>query len=265
MLHFYKFSSEIAPPVAAREAYVKHPKGRGWPEECPPLRAANAFGWDVVASFEMVFQREKSGTWRLEKEVEIESDWLFKSGAEGEEHEGHSHGPGEACLEGDGEPMTQVNAWFWEKDQLLPHVISPDVYPEIRNQVKVSTFLYLFTDPNELLFIGDIPNLTRPFKALTVLVDTDWYPASYPWHCVLELSPTEKRIVIEKGTPICRLYTVRRDSYFAKEMTPQEFEIFFQRGQEWLARNGKGEPSGMMDITHTYVKQQQKSKFSVIL
>lgn len=279
MLHFYKFSSEVEGPVPAREVYVKRGSGKGWPEECPPIRAASSFGWDVLASFDMVFHREKDGYFRLEKEVEVESDWLYSPPGgdppgngetrerheRNQPHEGHAHADGEPCDEGDGVPLTQKNAWFWDKDQMLPHVISPEVYPQIRNQVKVSTFLFLHTDPNELLFITDIPNVSRPFRALSALVDTDWYPASYPWHCVLELNATEKKIVLEKGEPICRLVTVRRDNYFAKEMSVPEFEAFFQRGQEWLARNGKGEPSGMMDITRTYVKQQQKSKFSVIL
>ncbi len=270
MLHFYRFSSEVEAPVPAREVYEKRGSGKGWPEECPPIRAANSFGWDVLASFEMVFHREKDGSFRLENEVEVESDWLYGPGAEGGEssHEGHAHSAGEECHEGPeggGVPLTQKNAWFWDEDQTLPHVISPKVYPHLRNQVKVSTFLFLGTDANEILFITDIPNVTRPFRALTALVDSDWYPASYPWHCVLELNASEKKIVIEKGAPICRLMTVRRDTYFAKEMSVAEFETFFQRGQEWLARHGKGEPSGMMDITRTYVMQQQKSRFSVIV
>ena len=233
--------------------------GKGWPEECPPLRAAQAFGWDVTASFDMVFHREKDGAWRLEREVEVESDWVFSTGGTHSEH-GSSEEP--AAEEGD--PLTQKNAWFWDKDQTLPHVISPDVYPLIRNQVKVSTFLFLRTDPNELLYITDIPNLPRPFRVMSALVDADVYPASYPWHCVLELADSEKTIAINKGTPLCRLVTVRRDHYFAKEMSPAEFERFFQRGQEWLARYGKGEPSEMMDITHAYARQQQRSRFSVI-
>lgn len=256
MLHFYRFSSVIEPPVPARDTYVKRPAGKGWPEECPPLRAANAFGWDVLSSFDMTFRRRPDGSWKLENEVEVESDWLFHPG-------------GDEGVEGDeaggGAPLSQINAWFWDKDQMLPHVIDPGVYPQLRNQVKVSTFLYLATDPNELLFMTDIPNLSRPFRALTVLVDTDWYPASYPWHTVLELNPQENEVVIGKGTPLCRLFTVRRDSYFAREMSLAEFELFFARGQEWLKRHGKGEPGGNMDITRTYVRQQQKSRFSVIV
>ena len=260
MLHFYKFSAAIEAPTPAREVYVKRRAGRGWPEECPPLRAAQGFGWDVTVSFDMVFHRRKDGSWRLEQEVEVESDWVFSAG------DAHSEpGSAEEKPVEEGDPLTQKNAWFWDKDQALPHVISPEVYPEIRNQVKVSTFLFLFTDPNELLFITDIPNLQRPFRVLSALVDTDVYPASYPWHCVLELDGSEKSVVIKKGTPLCRLMTVRRDNYFAKEMSPAEFERFFQRGQDWLARYGKGEPSEMMDITRSYARQQQRSKFSVIL
>ena len=265
MLHFYKFTSEIEGPIPAREVYVKRGPGKGWPEECPPLRAANSFGWDVPASFEMIFHKQKDGSWRLENEVEIESDWLY-GGPDGPgPHAGQEHGPAVASPEGAGAPLTQKNAWFWDKDQMLPHVISPEVYPEIRNQVKVSTFLFLYTDPNELLLITDIPNVARPFRVLTALVDTDWYPASYPWHCVIELNSHEKKIVIPRDEPLCRLMTVRRDTYFAREMSIADFESFFQRGQEWLARHGKGEPAGMMDITRTYVRQQQKSKFSVIV
>ena len=64
---------------------------------------------------------------------------------------------------------------------------------------------------------------------MTALIDTDWYPASYPWHCVIELSPDQKRIVIKKGDPICRVIPVRRDTYFATEMSPAGFDEFFAR------------------------------------
>jgi hypothetical protein len=257
MLHFYKFSSEVEGPVPAREAYTKRGPGKGWPEECPPLRAANAFGWDVPATFEMRFERRADGSWALDREVEVESDWVYSAPRVGEEPAG-----GE---EAEGVPLTQKNAWFWDEDQVLPHVISKEVYPAIRNQVKVSTFLFIHTDPNELLVIGDVPNVKRPFRALTAIVDTDWYPASYPWHCVLELDSSADRIVIEKGEPLCRLFTVRREAYFAREMSAAEFERFFQRGQDWLLRHGKGGPSEMMDITRAYGRQQEKAKFRVIL
>jgi hypothetical protein len=41
----------------------------------------------------------------------------------------------------------QQYAWFWEKGQTLPHVITDNVYEQIRNQVKVSTYLFLKATP----------------------------------------------------------------------------------------------------------------------
>ncbi len=250
MLKFYKFAADIPAPVPARPAYHRREPGKGWPEDCPPIRAANSFGWDVLAAHDMVF-REEDGRWTLEEPVDVESDWAYS--LEDEEESDAVQ-----------EPMVQRNAWFWEEDQVLPHAISRDVYKKIANQVKVSTFLYIASAENELLYMTDIPNTERPFRALTALVDTDWYPASYPWHCVLEFSPAATEIRISRGEPLCRLFTVRRDHYFASEMTPAEFESFFHRGQEWLRRHGKGERDDMVDITGNYVKQQRLSKFSVI-
>jgi hypothetical protein len=253
MLHFYKFSEDVPAPVPAKPVYEKREGGRGWPEECPPLRAANAFGWDVLAATDMVFVQE-DGRWRQEEPVVLETDWVY--GAEGEiddDPEGEDAGV----------PLSQQNAWFWEENQVLPHVISREVYPEIQNQVKVSTFLFLWTDPNELLFMTDIPNRHRPWRAMQALVDTDWYPASYPWHTVLELDRSESRIEIAKGEPICRLFTVRRDTYFAREATVEQFQAYFQRTQEWLQRFGKGQQEGMTDITGAYRKHQQPARFSV--
>jgi hypothetical protein len=109
-----------------------------------------------------------------------------------------------------------------------------------------------------------VPNLRRPWKCLTALIDTDWYPASYPWHCVIELDDSEKKIDIKKGDPLCRVIPVRRDTYFAGEMTPGEFDAFFARGQKWLATHGNVEHEGTVDITRTYVRQQVKSRFIVM-
>ena len=155
-----------------------------------------------------------------------------------------------------GKPLEQQYAWFWEKGQKLPHVITDNVYEQIRNQVKLSSYLFLKTDPNELLLMTDVPNLSRPWKAMTALVETDWYPASYPWHCVIELSPNEKRITIRKGEPICRVIPVRRTRISPADV-PAEFDEFFARGQQWLATHGKVEheeiagnvSAGTMDIT----------------
>ena len=55
-------------------------------------------------------------------------------------------------------------------------------------------------------------------------------------------------------------------------MSPQAFDDFFERGQQWLATHGKFEHEaaeeetarGVADITRTYVKQQVRSKFVVM-
>lgn len=247
MLHYFKFRQELFPPRAAKDVYVKRGAGKGWPEECPPIRAANSFGFDLLANFDVTFIRGKNG-WRVEDDVVIDSDFDWS---------GHDEGA-------DGKPLVQQYAWFWEKGQKLPHPITDNVYEQIKNQVKVSTYLFLKTDPNELLLFTDVPNLVRPWRAMAALVDVDWYPASYPWHVVLELPPTERRVTIAKGEPLCRVMPVRRDTYFAQQMTPHAFDDFFARGQQWLATHGQVQHEGTVDITRTYVRQQVKSRFVVM-
>jgi hypothetical protein len=251
MLHYYKFRQELFAPAVAREVYVKRGAGKGWPEECPPIRAANSFGFDLLANFDVTFVRRRNGDWRVQKDLVIDSDfdWAADEGLQGV-------------------PLQQQYAWFWEKGQKIPHVISDNVYAQIRNQVKISSFLFLKTDPNELLMMTDVPNLTRPWRTMSAVIDTDWYPASYPWHVVMELDPSQKQIKIKKGEPLCRVIPLRRDTYFAQQMSQTTFDDFFTRGQQWLATHGKFEHetagTGVADITRTYVRQQVKSKFVVI-
>src|SRR5688500_18292501 len=164
MLHYFKFRQDLFAPQPAKEIYVKRGAGRGWPEECPPIRAANAFGFDLLANFDATFTQGRGGAWRVEKRATIVSDFDWAA------HEGAK-----------GAPLTQDYAWFWERGQKLPHAISDNVYAQIRNQVKVSSFLFLKTDPNELLLMTDVPNANRPWRSMSALIDTDWYPASYPW------------------------------------------------------------------------------------
>jgi hypothetical protein len=253
MLHYFKFRHDLFAPVPARDVYIKRPAGKGWPEECPPIRAANGFGFDLLANFDIAFTRKRDGSWRVAPDVVLGSDFDYAAGDDSP-----------------GQPLTQQYAWFWEKGQKLPHPISDNVYASIRNQVKISTFLFLKTDPNELLYFTDIPNLpARPWRAVTALVDTDWYPASYPWHAVIELDARERSIRIKKGDPLCRVIPVRRDTYFAAEMSPEAFDGFFERGQRWLATHGKFEHeqadgAGHVDITRTYVRQQVRAKFVVM-
>ena len=246
MLHYFKFRQELFDPAPARDVYIKRKRGRGWPEECPPIRAANAFGFDLLANFDVTFVR-KGPRWDVTKDVVIESDFNYA-----------------ASDDSPGAPLTQQYAWFWQKGQKLPHVITDNVYRAISNQVKVSSFLYLQTDQNELLLMTEIPNLRRAWRAITALIDTDWYPASYPWHVVLDLDRSQKRIEIAKGTPLARVIPLRRDTYFANQMSPGEFDAFFARGQKWLATHGTVEHEGTVDITRTYVRQQMKSKFVVM-
>jgi hypothetical protein len=245
MLHYYKFRQELFAPAAGKEIYLKRGKGRGWPEECPPIRSANAFGFDLLANFDVTFVQSR-GKWKVQRDIVIESDfdWTIDDASPGA-------------------PLRQQYAWFWEKGQKLPHVISDHVYEKISNQVKISTYLFLESDPNEMLLMQPIPNLPRPWRAMTALIETDWYPASYPWHVVIELDRGEKKISIKKGEPLCRVMPLRRDTYFAGQMSPVEFDDFFERGQRWLATHGKFEHDGAVDITRTYVRQQIKSKFIV--
>jgi hypothetical protein len=251
MLHYFKFRQDLFAPAPAKDVYVKRPAGKGWPEECPPIRAANAFGFDLLANFDVTFTYAR-GKWTTTPDTVIQSDFDYAAHAES-----------------DGAPLTQQYAWFWDKGQKIPHVITDNVYDVIKHQVKVSSFLFLKTDLNELLYVTDVPNLPRPWRAITALIDTDWYPASYPWHTVIELDPTSKKSRITKGEPLCRVIPVRRDTYFAGEMTPGDFDAFFTRGQKWLATHGKFEhegadAAGTVDITRTYVRQQVKSKFVVM-
>jgi hypothetical protein len=251
MLSFFKLRQDLFDPAPAKDVYVKRKPGKGWPEECPPIRSANAFGFDLLANFDVTFVQER-GQWRMARDIVIESDF---------DYAGSEDSPGK--------PLVQQYAWFWEKGQKIPHVISDNVYREISNQVKISSFLFLKTDPNELLLMTDVPNLPRPWRAITALVETDWYPASYPWHCVIELDRSQKRISVKKGDPLCRVVPVRRDTYFAQQMSPAGFDEFFARGQQWLATHGsvehEGVHAGVADITRTYVRQQAKSKFVVMV
>jgi hypothetical protein len=247
MLSFFKLRQDLFDPTPAKDIYIKRKPGKGWPEECPPIRSANSFGFDILANFDLTFIQTR-GQWRVAKDIVIESDF---------DYAGSEDSPGK--------PLVQQYAWFWEKGQKIPHAISDNVYREINNQVKVSSFLFLKTDPNELLMMTEIPNYPRKgWRAMSAVIETDWYPASYPWHVVLELDRSQKRVSIKKGEPICRVIPLRRETYFAQQMSPGSFDEFFARGQKWLSTHGSFEHEGVADITRTYVKQQAKAKFVVM-
>ena len=68
MLHYFKFRQDLFDPQPAKDVYIKRGPGKGWPEECPPIRAANAFGFDLLANFDVTFVQSR-GKWRVEKDV----------------------------------------------------------------------------------------------------------------------------------------------------------------------------------------------------
>ena len=185
MLHFYKFREELFGPVPAAEVYVKRGPGRGWPEECPPIRAANGFGFDLLANFDVTFTRRRDGTWRIEPDTVIESDFDWS--------------PGEEVA---GAPLVQQYAWAWDKGQLVPHKISDNVYETIKNQVKVSSFLFLKTDANELLYMTDIPNLGSPVARDDGAGRYRLVPGQLPMACGAGTRiRARKKITIKRGTP----------------------------------------------------------------
>lgn len=248
-LRYFRYHSDLPHPVPARSSYVARPPGQGWPEQCPPIQAAQAFGWDVINPFTMRFVRGKEG-WEIGSAVEVQ-------GGDLEERVGV-------------EPFPQQNCWPWDSAQILPHRISPHVFPQIRHQVKVSTYLFLQTPPGWALLMSDIPNLKRNFSVISAFLDTDWYFPAHPWHCVIELpqgSSEANEVVIPEGALLCRLTPVRRGAYVATELLPEEFNELFNSGQRWLEEHGRPsedpEAGGALDITRAYKKQQQTATFEV--
>src|SRR3954447_11070383 len=77
MLHYFKFRHDLFAPAPARDVYVKRPAGKGWPEECPPIRAANGFGFDLLANFDVTFARKRDGSWRVAPDVVLASDFDY--------------------------------------------------------------------------------------------------------------------------------------------------------------------------------------------
>ena len=61
MLHYFKFRQDLLDPQPAKDVYIKRPSGKGWPEQCPPIRAANGFGWDLLANFSIEFVQTRTG------------------------------------------------------------------------------------------------------------------------------------------------------------------------------------------------------------
>lgn len=252
-LQYFRFHSSFPHPRPAALTYTDRPPGQGWPEQCPPMRAAQAFGWDVVNPFDIDFVFGHDG-WELTGAVEVDcGDLRERSGVKS---------------------FDQDNVWPWDPEQVLPHKISPHVFPEIKHQVKVSTYLYLWTPPGWSLLMTDVPNSDRRFRVLSAMLETDWYYPAHPWHCVLELPKGDAvargdTLKIAAGEPLCRLMPVRRGSYAAKEMRPEEMASLYRGGQRWLAQHGRASddpsaPAGALDIRGAFKREQQLAKFAVL-
>jgi hypothetical protein len=194
----------------------------------------------------MRFLRDKDGNCSIEEAVEVKSD---------------------VELDGGSTPHSQLNAWFWEKGQTRPHVISDNVYAAIRHQCKISTFLYLETKPGWLLWMRGVPGLKRDWSVMEAVIETDWYKPAHPWHGVIELPRIEDspvaEVVIPKGEPLLRLVPLKREDYHAREMDDPAFGRYFAEGQHWLGQHGKEPVEGDVDITGAYAKQQNNSTFKV--
>lgn len=246
MLEYYRFHENLPHPKPATPIYNKRDSGSGWPEHCPPIRTANAYGWDVINPFDIHFKRDADGAWDVVEAVEVHSDITFDE---------------------DKSPVPQLNAWFWEKGQQRPHVISDNVFPHIRHQVKLSTYLYLRTEPGWMLLIKGVPNVPRNYKVMEAVIETDWYVPAHPWHGVLELPRIEEsdvdEVIIKEGDPIFRLVPIQRAELDAVEMPVNDFAEHFFQSQAWLMENGKDPDDGDFDITGAYAKQQLHSKFNV--
>lgn len=246
MLSYFRFHADLPHPEPARPVYTQREAGSGWPEHCPPIRAVQAYGWDVINPFDIRFVRDEAGAWSIDEAVEVESDIDFVDGTT---------------------PHPQVNAWFWEKGQERPHVITDNVYAAVRHQCKVSTYLYLRTAPGWVLTMTGVPNQKRDYTVMGSMIETDWYFPAHPWHTVIELPRVEEsditEVTIPAGEPLCRLVPVQRADYEAVEMDGGEFGEAFAEGQAWLAEHGKDQQGDDFDITGAYARQQEAATFRV--
>ena len=244
MLSYYRYMADLPHPVSAKTSYEKDIEGHGWPEHCPPIRSATAYGWDVINPFEMHFIRDEFEHWMIKEAVEVESDVGLPDGTT---------------------PHPQINAWFWEKDQKRPHVITKNVFDKIKHQVKVSTYLYFQTEAEWMISIRSIPNLKRTWSTVEALVESDWYWPAHPLHGVIELplDKSIKEVIIKEGEPLFRINPVLRSDFIAEEMSDEEFAEYFSRGQQWLLENGKKVEGDDVLLTGVYAKEQAAANFRV--
>ena len=49
--------------ASGKDVYIKRGPGKGWPEECPPIRARQRLGFDLLANFDITFIKKPNGDW----------------------------------------------------------------------------------------------------------------------------------------------------------------------------------------------------------
>jgi hypothetical protein len=150
-----------------------------------------------------------------------------------------------------GAPLTQQYAWFWDKGQKLPHVISDNVYAEINNQVKSAASSSSRRPERRALL-----HATSPARRARGGDDGAGryrlVPGELPWHTVIELSREQKRVSIQKGEPLCRVIPCGATPTSRGDVAGSASIDFFARGQQWLrdARAGaaRGERGHHADV-----------------
>ncbi|CAK0803463.1 unnamed protein product [Prorocentrum cordatum] len=70
-----RYHSAFPHPKPAKEIYSSRPTGSGWPEQCPPIKAAQAFGWDVINPLDIEFVYGEDG-WEIAEVTEVDGDDL---------------------------------------------------------------------------------------------------------------------------------------------------------------------------------------------
>lgn len=71
----------------------------------------------------------------------------------------------------------------------------------------------------------------------------------------------ERKIRIEKSTPLFRLTVLPRRSFIASGMSDVAFDRFFSAGQKWLAAHARDVVDGTADIRGAYVTSQRLAEF----
>ena len=255
MLHFFKFRQDLFDPTPAKDVYVKRPTGRGWPEECPPIRAANSFGYDILANFDIAFTRKRDGTWKVEPDVIIESDFNWSDDDES-----------------DGAPLNQQYAWFWDKGQTLPHKIDRLLthhnalrrglsLPEVDANALLKDLTAL--GPQVLPFADSVWNLLdhkrREGKRILfegaqgALLDIDH--GTYPYVTSSNTVAAQAATGTGMGPSalgyvlgICKAYTTRVGmGPFPTELTDATGELIGQRGREFGVNTGRKRRCGWFD------------------